>query len=225
MSGMTDVTPAAWNALDDRAGPGRVGGGRRVGGWTAMVSTTGLVIPAWRRSGSRYSLRATWSLVAVADDDADPVRRSSSSPRSVAPRHHGGEDARTGRARSTTGRASPSAVQSVTVVHCPMNGVWPSWVTHSWLSPVHEPSPSSTANAGGLPSVHCLHRARMAASLVGSKLHDDRVDLAAVDAAPASLMSFTKVWMALPSGRRTRCRRRSRSSTPARSGSTPGTRR
>ena len=61
-------------------------------------------------------------------------------------------------------------VQLVTVVHWPMNGVWPSWVMHSSLSPVQSPSPSSTAKAAGDPSVHVLHRARMAASSVGSKL-------------------------------------------------------
>ncbi len=49
-----------------------------------------------------------------------------------------------------------------------MNGVWPSWVTQSWLSPVHAPIPSTTAKAAGDPSVQVLHNARMSASLAGS---------------------------------------------------------
>src|ERR1700676_3800700 len=66
---------------------------------------------------------------------------------------------------------------------------------HSSLSPVHEPSPSSTANTGGLPSVHCLHKARMADSLVGSMFTIMGRILRPL-MPPASLMAFTKVWMA-----------------------------
>src|SRR5450631_1683864 len=76
-----------------------------------------------------------------------------------------------------------------------MKGVWPSWVTQSSLSPVHEPIPSSTAKTGGEPSVHCLHRARMADSLVGSKFTMTGLILRPL-IPPASLMSLTKVWMA-----------------------------
>src|SRR5271165_2087686 len=50
-----------------------------------------------------------------------------------------------------------------------MKGVWPSWVTHSSLSPVQSPRPSRTAKAAGDPSVHVLHNARISVSLVGSK--------------------------------------------------------
>ncbi len=57
----------------------------------------------------------------------------------------------------------------MTVVHCPMNGVRPSWVMQSSLSPVHAPIPSSTAKAAGEPSVQVLQSDRMTASLVGSK--------------------------------------------------------
>src|SRR5579864_5509871 len=76
-----------------------------------------------------------------------------------------------------------------------MKGVWPSWVMHSSLSPVHEPSPSSTADTGGLPSVHCLHRARMADSLVGSMFTIMGLIMRPL-MPPASLMAFTYVWMA-----------------------------
>src|ERR1039458_5783494 len=76
-----------------------------------------------------------------------------------------------------------------------MQGVWPSWVTQSSLSPVHEPIPSSTAKTGGEPSVHCLHRARMADSLVGSKVTMMGLIVRPL-IPPASLMSLTKVWMA-----------------------------
>ncbi len=58
----------------------------------------------------------------------------------------------------------------MTVVHWPMNGVWPSWVMQSWSSPVQSPSPSSTAKAAGEPSVQVLHSDRISVSLVGSKL-------------------------------------------------------
>ncbi len=51
-----------------------------------------------------------------------------------------------------------------------MKGVWPSWVMHSSLSPVHDPSPSTTANTAGFPFVHCRQSARISASLVGSKV-------------------------------------------------------
>src|SRR5580658_6934768 len=51
-----------------------------------------------------------------------------------------------------------------------MKGVWPSWVMQSSLSPVQSPRPSNTAKTAGDPSVHFLHRARIDASLVGSKL-------------------------------------------------------
>ncbi len=61
-------------------------------------------------------------------------------------------------------------VQVVTVVHCPMKGVWPSWVTQSWLSPVQSPIPSSTVKAAGDPSVQVLQSARMFDSLVGSNV-------------------------------------------------------
>ena len=61
-------------------------------------------------------------------------------------------------------------VQLVTVLHAPMNGVWPSWVMQSWSSPVQSPIPSSTAKAAGDPSVQVLHRARISDSLVGSKV-------------------------------------------------------
>src|SRR5580658_7579200 len=76
-----------------------------------------------------------------------------------------------------------------------MKGVWPSWVMHSSLSPVHDPRPSRTANTGGLPSVHCLHSARMPDSLVGSKFTIMALILRPL-IPPASLMAFTKVWMA-----------------------------
>src|ERR1700683_386284 len=49
-----------------------------------------------------------------------------------------------------------------------MSGVWPCWVTHSWLEPVQVPMPSITAKTAGVPCVHCSHSACMLASLVGS---------------------------------------------------------
>ncbi len=58
----------------------------------------------------------------------------------------------------------------VTVVHCPMKGVCPSWATQSSLSPVQSPMPSITAKAAGDPSVQVLHSARMSVSLVGSNV-------------------------------------------------------
>src|ERR1700674_4707295 len=66
---------------------------------------------------------------------------------------------------------------------------------HSSLSPVHDPSPSSTANTGGLPSVHCLHKARIPDSFVGSKFTIMGLIVRPL-MPPASLMAFTKVWMA-----------------------------
>ena len=51
-----------------------------------------------------------------------------------------------------------------------MSGVWPCWVTQSWLSPVQVPMPSTTANTAGLPWVHCWQSDCMLALLAGSKL-------------------------------------------------------
>ena len=56
------------------------------------------------------------------------------------------------------------------VDHALISGVWPCWVTQSWLSPCHVPMPSTTANTGGLPWVHCWQSDCMLALLVGSKL-------------------------------------------------------
>jgi len=38
-------------------------------------------------------------------------------------------------------------VQLVVVDQALSSGVWPCWATHSWLSPVHVPTPSTTAKA------------------------------------------------------------------------------
>ena len=62
------------------------------------------------------------------------------------------------------------SVQLVVVVHWESIGVWPSRVMQSSLTPCHVPSPSRTANTGGVPWVHCLHNARCSATFVGSKL-------------------------------------------------------
>ncbi len=69
-----------------------------------------------------------------------------------------------------------------TVVHCPINGVWPSWVMHSSLSPFQVPMPSSTAKTGGLPSVHCLQSERISCLAGRVEIDDVGNDLAAVDA-------------------------------------------
>ena len=71
-----------------------------------------------------------------------------------------------------------------------MNGVWPSWVTHSSLSPVQAPMPSNTAKTGGLPWVHCLQRDRMCVSFVGSKLTMSAMILRPL-MPPAALIAFT----------------------------------
>ena len=84
----------------------------------------------------------------------------------------------------------------MTVVHWLIKGVWPSWVMHSWLSPVQVPIPSSTAKTGSPPSVHCLHRARIPVSLVGSKLTmSASIFLPWIP--PLSLISLTKSLIAL----------------------------
>ncbi len=77
-----------------------------------------------------------------------------------------------------------------------MNGVWPSWVMHSWSSPVQSPSPSSTAKAAGEPSVQSLHKARISVSLVGSKVAMMGLILRPL-IPPCSLTWFTKKLMAL----------------------------
>ncbi len=84
----------------------------------------------------------------------------------------------------------------MTVVHWPIIGVSPSWVTHSSLSPDQSPTPSSTAKAAGEPSVQVLHRARMADSLVGSKLAMMGLIFRPL-MPPALLIWLTKSWMAL----------------------------
>src|ERR1700722_3926985 len=91
---------------------------------------------------------------------------------------------------------APCWVQLVTVVHWLRRGVWPSWVMHSWLSPVHVPTPSSTAKAGELPSVQSLHSDRISASLVGSKFTMSGTILRPW-MPPASLISLTKSLMPL----------------------------
>src|SRR5713226_5955719 len=133
----------------------------------ARVSTTG-VIPALRRSGSRYCFKATWSLArsptmmpslrlppinpAVFPHDTSVARIAAWS----VPVHQRYGD--------------PVFVQFVTVVHWLSSGVLPSCVTHSWSGPVQAPMPSTTANAAGLPSVQSLHSDRMLDALLGSKL-------------------------------------------------------
>src|SRR5579864_527522 len=67
---------------------------------------------------------------------------------------------------------------------------------HSWLSPVHVPTPSRTAKAGVPPSIQSLHRARIWVSLVGSKLTMEASILRPL-MPPASLMSLTKRSIAL----------------------------
>ena len=65
---------------------------------------------------------------------------------------------------------APRSVQVVVVVHWESMGVWPWRVTQSWLTPSKVPSPSRTANTGGLPWVHCLHSDSSSSGFVGSKL-------------------------------------------------------
>src|ERR1700693_4867507 len=99
----------------------------------AKVSTTG-VIPALRRSGSRYWFKASWSLarspamipsLRLPPIDPADFAQDTSVERIAAwsvPVHHRYGD--------------PVWVQLVTVVHWLSNGVLPSWVTHSWSGPV-----------------------------------------------------------------------------------------
>ncbi len=67
---------------------------------------------------------------------------------------------------------------------------------HSWLTPSNVPSPSRTANTGGLPCVHCLHKARSSSGLVGSKLTIMGLILRPL-IPPASLTWFTNRVIAL----------------------------
>src|SRR5580704_3302143 len=88
---------------------------------------------------------------------------------------------------------APRSVQFVVVVHWESIGVCPSRVMQSWLTPSKVPSPSSTANTGGLPWVHCLHKDRCSSGLVGSK--PTIIGLIFLPLMPPlSLTSFTKRW-------------------------------
>ncbi len=91
---------------------------------------------------------------------------------------------------------APRSVQLVVVVHWESIGVWPSRVTQSSFTPSNVPSPSRTANTGGLPWVHCLHSARCSSTLVGSKGTIIALILRPL-MPPSSLIWFTKRLMAL----------------------------
>ena len=91
---------------------------------------------------------------------------------------------------------APRFVQLVVVDHWESIGVWPSRVTQSWLTPSKVPSPSRTANTGGLPCVHCLHSDRCSSGFVGSKPTIIGLIFRPL-MPPASLIWSTKRWMAL----------------------------
>ena len=63
------------------------------------------------------------------------------------------------------------------------------------VTPSNVPSPSRTANTGGLPWVHCLHNARCSSTLVGSKGTIIALIFRPL-MPPASLIWFTKRLMA-----------------------------
>ena len=162
-------------------------------GLAAMVATSGWSTPAAFNAGRSACCSASWS--AARSPAMMPTVRPG--PRSFACSPH-----ETSVSSSTDWSipvhqryGAPAVVQSVTVDHCASIGVWPSWVTHSWLSPSKAPRPSITANAGSDDWVQFLHRARMPASSVGSNTSISGT-IWRPPMPPCALMSSTKTWIA-----------------------------